>query len=189
MKVQTTKTARFSNVVAQAGSPEIYLPLFDPKQDRSFMRAVHEQRVLSIRQDPTSKHQDYGTVGFETEGHSTYLVFPKSLKEFAYARVVGIKYDTLKDVSAKTGTPPPSLKLPRSRARNEKPVASKSISEPEPPKPLEPQPKNFTVRMQLTTVTEKEVVVSAITKAEAKKKAMEEVTTQGKVRVVRVSEN
>ena len=47
-KLQFTKTARFASVVAAAGKPEVYLPLFDPTKDRSFMRAVREKRAPMV---------------------------------------------------------------------------------------------------------------------------------------------
>jgi hypothetical protein len=94
-RVQTTRTVRFAALVAAAGQPEVYLPLFDPKQDRKFMRAVREHRVLSIRQEPTSRRADFGMVGFNNEKHTTLLVFPRPLTAFLEARVIGIKYETV----------------------------------------------------------------------------------------------
>ncbi len=67
--VKTAKQVRFASVVAVAGKPEVYLPLFDPKQDRAFMRALKENRVLSVRQEPTSTRADFGTVGFDEKVH------------------------------------------------------------------------------------------------------------------------
>ena len=58
-KGRSAKSVRFTAVIATAGKPKVYLPLFDPKKDRAFMRAVKENRVLSIRQEPTSKRTDF----------------------------------------------------------------------------------------------------------------------------------
>src|SRR5687768_9474237 len=89
------ETVRFTEVVKIAGPPEIYLPLADPKHDRNFMRAVKDQRVLSLKQEPTGTKKDFGTVGFVREKFVSYLIFPKSLARFEGRRVIGIKYDTL----------------------------------------------------------------------------------------------
>jgi hypothetical protein len=94
-EVSVTKTVRFSALVAAGGKPELYLPLFDPNHDRGFIQAAKQHRVLSIRQEPTSKKADFGIVGYDERKHTSYLVFPRSLRRFANARVVGIKYDMI----------------------------------------------------------------------------------------------
>ncbi len=159
------------------------------------MRAVKENRVLSIRQEPTSKHADFGVVEFDEQHHNTYLVFPKPLTAFLDARIVGIKYDALDNSSFVTGKAA-SLKLPKARA--DKPRITTPVSrppavrarrepKPEPPRRVEPQPKEFRVRVRVTTVAEKDVTVKAMTKTEAKKKAQAEVESDGDVRAVSVS--
>src|SRR3954465_935496 len=102
------KTVRFSKLVEEFGKPALYLPLADPSKDSKFQHAVRENRVLTIKQDPTSKQKDFGTVGFLAEKFVTYLIFPKSLERFANARVVGIKYDELAD----TTVAPPASAIP-----------------------------------------------------------------------------
>ena len=89
-------TVRFSAVLRSSGEPKVYLPLVDPKQDRNFMRSVREKRVLSLKQEPTGTKKDFGTVGFVEEKYVSYLVFPKSLIAFVGKRIVGVKYDTLR---------------------------------------------------------------------------------------------
>jgi len=186
IKPPSTKTVRFASVVAAAGKPEVYLPLFDPKKDRTFMRAVREHRVLSIRQDPASKRQDYGTVGFDEHGHFTYLVFPKSLAAFRDARVVGIKYEVVSGSSVRSGAAPRSAKT-RRLGKERAATAPRRARSPQPPKPVEPQPKEFRVRLRVTTVTEKDVTVKAMTKREAREKAERELEGEGDVKVVSVS--
>jgi hypothetical protein len=143
MKNEPAKNVRFASVVAQAGQPEVYLPLSDPKHDRAFMRAVKEHRVLSVKQEPTSTRKDFGVVGFDEARHNTYLVFEKPLTKFLDARIVGIKYDVVSasPVSASQGTRPP--KLPKSRA-----VKSPVMSAKRPParsrrSALNRSPRNF----------------------------------------------
>ena len=55
------------------------------------MALVREERVLSLKQEPTGTKKDFGTVGFLQEKYVSYLIFPKPLTPFAGKRVVGIK--------------------------------------------------------------------------------------------------
>jgi hypothetical protein len=188
---EPTKTVRFASLVTAAGKPEVYLPLFDPKQDRDFMRAVKGNRVLSVRQEPTSTRADYGVVGFDEQKHTTYLVFPKSLGRFANARVIGIQYDVVGSSRTSTG---PAAKLTKSNAPAKKSRAPAKgplkapTSKPSPPKRLEPQPKTFRVHVRVVSVIDKDVTVKAITKSQAKEKAEAEVQSEGKVQAISAEE-
>src|SRR5829696_1677150 len=150
-------TVRFSAVVQASGKPDVYLPLADPKHDRNFMRAVREQRVLSLKQEPTGTKKDFGTVGFVPDKYVSYLIFPKSLARFAEKRIVGIKYDTLENAS---------VAAPRPKAgtagRSMKPAAPK-------PKP-KPRPKRFKATICITTTREIQIAVLAYDKEEARTK-------------------
>lgn len=158
------RTVRFTEVVKTAGKPELYLPLSDPKQDRAFMRAVRDQRVLSLKQEPTGTRKDFGTIGFVAERYVTYLIFPKPLTPFADKRVVGIKYDAVD-----TGT----VVTPQAN-----PTLAKRSTAPK-PKP-KPRPKRFTATVRVTSTNELKVSVKAFNEAEARSKAEEE--AQKKVR-------
>jgi hypothetical protein len=193
----TAKTVRFTAVVAKMGTPKVYLPFSDPKNDRTFMRAVKENRVLTIHQEPASRRSDFGTVGFDGEKYASYLIFPKSLTQFANTRVIGIKYNVLGESSFMAGPPPPTRKSPEPKLKNVRiPPAAPPQTRPAhireelnprtPPKRVESQPKDFLVRVRVTT--EKSVTVRAITKAEAKDKAQAAVENEGDVRVTKVIE-
>jgi hypothetical protein len=186
-KVQFTKMARFASVVATAGKPEVYLPLLDPTKDRSFMRAVREKRVLSVRQEPTSKRQDFGVVGFDPKPHTAYLIFPRPLTAFADARVVGIKYEVVSESSVVMAAAPKSTSKPKARTAKAPRRVQKQARPPKPPK-LAPQAKDFRVRVRVTSVTERTVTVKAGTKAEAKKKAHQTYNAEEAVKVVDVEE-
>jgi hypothetical protein len=172
-------TVRFSALVKASGQPSVYLPLVAPCEDKEFMRAVKEQRVLTIHQEPTSKRRDAGTVGFVEEKFVTYFVFPKSLKDFDGARVVGIKYDVLEAVSVSTAKPkatakgaepvrrPPAV-APRAPIRENSPAPS---SAPKPTKPG-PQPSTWDVTVRLTATYEVVVPVTSFTKSEASAQAL-----------------
>jgi hypothetical protein len=107
------KTARFANVVKEAGAPEAYLLWASPKKDRVFQRAVKEQRVLTVHQENVGTRKDYGRVGFHEEPHAQYLVFPKTLREFSDRRVIGIDYGLL----AQESRPGPSPQIERRKVK------------------------------------------------------------------------
>ena len=154
-------TVRFSAVIKGAGTPEVYLPLSDPKHDRDFMRAVKEQRVLTLKQEPTGTKKDFGTVGFVPEKYVSYLVFPQSLKAFEGKRVVGIKYDALEQAALST----PHAINTTARGRSTKP---------KPPSKPKPRPKRFTATVRLTSRNDVKVTVRALNEDEARTKAEQE---------------
>ena len=80
------KTTRFSEVVAQCGRPEVYL-LFDPN-DAEFRAALKGHRVMTVVEERSATA--YGAVGYDADRHGQLLLFPKSLKLFEGARIVGI---------------------------------------------------------------------------------------------------
>jgi hypothetical protein len=161
-------TVRFASIVSAAGQPEIYLPLLEPKHDRAFMKAVKEQRVLTVKQEPTSTRADFAVVGFDEGRHVTYLLFPRSLKEFANARIVGIHYGDIKGAAVPRGR----ITQPRNSARQPATPKARRVAakKPAPPKPP-PAPKQFHVRVRIRTTNEEEFTVSALTQSEAKQKA------------------
>src|SRR5437867_3612078 len=176
MELIQAKQVRFSKLVEQGGEPAAYLPFGDPEKDKSFMRAVKEQRVVTIKQEPTSKHKDFGVVGFLKEKYVTYLIFPKTLREFSGQRVIGINYDVLSsDNVIPFGSPPPAkAKAKATKRPPKKEPAPVPAPEPKKEKPP-PQPKRFSVRLRVTV--EKDIEVTGMNKREAENKAREEATT------------
>ncbi len=90
-----TATVRFSKLVESAGKPSVHLLWVDPAKDSVLQKAIHANRVLTVRQRPVDTKADYGTVGFERGIAGQILIFPKSIKHFADKRVIGVKYDLL----------------------------------------------------------------------------------------------
>jgi hypothetical protein len=86
------KELRFGELVKKSGKPEIVSLWTDPRRDRSFMKAVKENRVLTLTQEPASKKKDFGKIGFHRTPHASYLIFPRPLPKGATPRVIGIKY-------------------------------------------------------------------------------------------------
>lgn len=173
MEMIEAKQVRFSKLVEEGGEPAAYLPFGDPEKDKSFLRAVREQRVVTIKQEPTSKHKDFGVVGFLKEKYVTYLIFPRSLRPFSGQRVIGIKYDALSPdkVIPFGGPQPPRVKAKAAKEPKDEPAPK---LEPRKEKPA-PNPKQFSVRVRVTATVEKDVEVTAWNKREAESKAREEV--------------
>lgn len=155
LQFSMAETVRFSELVKAAGVPEVYLPLADPRRDREFMRAVRSDRVLSLKQEPTGTRKDFGAVGFLEEKFISYLVFPRSLAKFKNRRVVGIKYDQLRQAA---------LRTPETASRD------RSIRPKPAPKP-KPRPKRFNATVRLTRTRDVRVTVRALNENEARKKA------------------
>jgi hypothetical protein len=94
MKVLTTKTARFSEVVEKCGTPQVYTLWQSPKKDRHFQSQIRQAHLMTVTR--TESGTEFGMVGFVERPQAIYLEFPKSLKRFANRRVVGIKWELVK---------------------------------------------------------------------------------------------
>jgi hypothetical protein len=88
MKLLKTKTARFSHVIEKCGKPQVYTLWQKPSTDRHLQAQLRNNRVMTVLK--TESGTDFGIAGFKEKKGATYLVFPKSLKQFADKRVVGI---------------------------------------------------------------------------------------------------
>src|ERR1051325_717313 len=86
------KTVRFTELVKRAGEPHAHTLWVAPKDDAELQRAIAAERVLTVKRGAST---DAGLVGFDVSGKepAQILIFPKSLKAFSGARVVGIKFD------------------------------------------------------------------------------------------------
>src|SRR5256885_15470338 len=94
MRVSRTGTARFAKVVEECGRPELFLLWTRPEQDKRFMAAVRQNRVMTIKQETVGSAKDFGVVGVLEEKNVSFLVFPKSLQPFKDPRIVRIKCDS-----------------------------------------------------------------------------------------------
>lgn len=184
------KTVRFTVVTQKCGRPEAVSLWTKPEEDRAFMRAVKQDRVLTIMQEPGAAKKDYGVVGFVEERHAAYLVFPKSLKAFHDYRIVGIKYDLVqlagplgKPVSrrilkrqtrphpkkAKVGLEPLTAGPSESLSRFAR-AASQSPGRRPPPAPGKAD-KRFAVTLRFQAIAELTVEVEADSREDAREKA------------------
>jgi hypothetical protein len=92
------KTVRFTNVVERSGEPQVHTLWVPPEKDPELQRAQKAHRVMTIERPASGGKTDVGFVGFDASPaarnkNAQYLIFPKSLKRFEGARVVGIKFD------------------------------------------------------------------------------------------------
>ena len=90
MKLLKTKKVRFSQVTEKCGKPGVYTLWQKPSADRHLQAQLKNNRVMTILK--TESGTDFGIAGFKEKKGATYLVFPKSLKQFADKRVVGIDW-------------------------------------------------------------------------------------------------
>jgi hypothetical protein len=90
MKLLKTKTARFSHVIEKCGKPQVYTLWQKPSTDRHLQAQLKNNRVMTILK--TDSGTDFGIAGFKERKGATYLVFPKSLKQFTDRRVIGIDW-------------------------------------------------------------------------------------------------
>jgi len=95
MKLLKIKTVRFAEIVERAGRPEPYTLWQRPAADRHLQSHIKNNRVMTIQRSESGT--DFGIVGFKQADGASYLVFPKSLKRFENKRVVGIKWDLVRE--------------------------------------------------------------------------------------------
>jgi hypothetical protein len=151
---------RFRDLVQTAGTPEPKSLWTEPENDRDFMRAVKQKRVLTVVQ--ASRRKDFGELGFHQHPGALYFIFPKPLPA-EKGRVIGIKYDL-----AEPGEPA-DVVSPAALKRVAKKKAAKSFE----PKKAEPVVKAFQVAVRRVAVIESSLAIEARTKSEARAKTAE----------------
>jgi hypothetical protein len=156
------KTIRFGDLVRNSGRPQTVTLWTDPKKDRSLQEAIRDNRVLTVVQEPTSKHKDYGLLGFHQQTSATYLIFPRSLPPVPDSRVVGINFQLIEETKV---TDPARLGELKTKTESK---AQRLRPKPDP----EPVKNTFTVRIRRTAVVETDVKVEAEDQATAEKKAL-----------------
>jgi len=156
-------TIRFRELVKVAGTPEPKTLWTDPKDDREFMRAVKQNRVLTVVQE--SRKKDFGELGFHREQGALYFVFPKPLPE-GEGKVIGIKYDLAESGEPKDRLSPEALKRGSKRAKAREPERKVAAAH------------TFKVRVRRTAVMETTISLEAKSKTEARKRSAEMVESQ-----------
>jgi hypothetical protein len=95
MKLLKTKTVRFSQIVEECGQPNVYTLWEKPAADRRFQAQLKNNRVMTIQKSESGT--DFGIIGFKERKGARYLVFSKSLKQFADKRVIGIDWTLVRE--------------------------------------------------------------------------------------------
>jgi hypothetical protein len=90
MKLLKIKTARFSHVIENCGSAQVYTLWQKPSADRHLQSQIKNNRVMTILKSESGT--DFGIVGFKESREARYLIFPKSLKRYAEKRIIGIDW-------------------------------------------------------------------------------------------------
>ena len=91
------KNIRLGDLVRNSGRPQVLTLWTEPKKYPTFKKALKENRVLTVVQDPTSKRKEFGQIGFHQQPHAFYLVFPRPLPKKNDSRVIGINYALLEE--------------------------------------------------------------------------------------------
>jgi hypothetical protein len=95
MKLLKTKTIRFSQIVEEYGQPNVYTLWKKPAADRRFQVQLKNNRVMTVQKSESGT--DFGIIGFKERKGARYLVFPKSLRQFANKRVIGIDWARIRE--------------------------------------------------------------------------------------------
>ncbi len=116
-------SVRFSRVVKECGRPEVYLLMSETDPD--FHQAVGAGKIMSLSDESHGSGTEYGIVGYDKKRHGQLLMFPKSLKSFADAKITGIKYDLFdEDRSDKKEVPAGrEKKTKKAKVKSSKPKA------------------------------------------------------------------
>ncbi len=123
---------RFSQVVAAAGEPAPHAFWVPPEKDAEFQRALKAHRVMTVAPRARGK-ADVGRVGFETKGaqQGQVLLFPKSLKRFEGAEIVGVKFELVEQpetVAARTELRRTTAKTKRAKKPSSVPAKAGATS-------------------------------------------------------------
>lgn len=151
---------RFRELVSKSGRPEMVTLWSDPKRDSHFMKAVKQNRVMTVVQEPRSKKKDFAEIGFHQLPHASYLVFPKPLPADRKSRVIGIQYDLIEQPPPKDPVPKDKLEAGRHQAKTKARVEPKSTT------------RKFTVLMRRVATIETSLDLSARDEADAREQAM-----------------
>jgi hypothetical protein len=95
MKLLKVKTPRFAQVVEKCGKPQVYTLWQKPSTDRHLQSQLKNNHVMTILKSENGT--DFGIVGLKESKDARYLIFPKSLKSFTGARIVGIHWALVRE--------------------------------------------------------------------------------------------
>jgi len=91
---------------------------------------------MTVHQENTGTASDFGEIGFKEDVQGSFLLFPKSLKRYEGRRVVGVKYDLLKEpppvavARPKPAIKPKSQPMPEAKPERKAETKSKPVKQP-----------------------------------------------------------
>jgi hypothetical protein len=91
------KPIRFGDLVRNSGRPHTVTLWTAPKKIGELQKAIHTNRVLTVRHPNVGTQRDVGTIGFKQSPMSSYLIFPRRLQADKGQRVIGINYALLEE--------------------------------------------------------------------------------------------
>ena len=134
-------SVRFSKVVQKCGKPEVYLLMSET--DPEFHKALEADKIMSLSDESHGSGTEYGTVGYDKKRHGQLLLFPKSLKTFTDAKIVGIKYDLFAEDHGndeEKKSPSSGKKVKKTKIRKPEPSAKPAARKAAKKKKAEPKP-------------------------------------------------
>jgi hypothetical protein len=136
------KSIRFSQVVEKSGKPEVYLLMSE--NDPDFHKALEAGKIMSLSGESHGSGTEFGTIGYDKKRHGPLLLFPQSLKSFAEARIIGIKYDLFAEDSGgdeKEASPSRTKEKKKVKEKQSKPASSSNPVIKKPAKQKRTEPK------------------------------------------------
>lgn len=162
-----TKTVRFAELVKNFGQPHLVALWALPDKDVQFAKAIHENRVVTLKQVNIGSKKDFGIVGFFKQRQASFLIFPKSISHSHGTKVIGIKYDLVKTPAPKD---PVSLET-RLQYYQREPKRRNATREVRTIPSTQKVTGRFEIVFEAVATIEIPVAVEAATRAEARKKA------------------
>jgi hypothetical protein len=126
------------------------------------LKAIRENRVLTIHSNPASQKKEYGEIGFQQEKGSIYLVFPHRLPDQQKARIIGINYLSMAEPAPKDPVALASADKRSPVTRPKKPPAKAK---------REPELTTFEVIIRRTATLEEVRTLTAVNEAAASEAA------------------
>lgn len=148
------KEIRFSKLVERSGKPATATLWTRPDENPALLKALKENRVLTVSSHPGAGKRDFGQIGFHPQRSAVYLVFPKALPQ-TDIRVVGINYDLIEE---------PVPEFPAKFPMKSKPRARQTRAG--------PPEKQFRIIIERTAIVDSVSVVKAQNERQARAKAM-----------------
>jgi hypothetical protein len=172
------KSVRFTNIVERCGRPRAHTLWLSPDKDPELQRAITANRVMTVQLSATSGKTDQGVVGFEASPGAQILIFPKSLKSFEGARIVGIKFELVEQPKMELARTP-AAKVAHTKPKERKPAAVKhAAAEKKDTDAVEKQPAPEPTPPQTEPAPPKQSKARAKSRAHPKPARVEHITTK-----------